>query len=250
LHWAGLDLYRAQTGRYDGSFTVHLHPKSFAAASYRLRPSILEVLLRKLLWFAAVCSLFLFANLASAQQADAMIGFGTIVSPGAASCNLTSGCPEKGGLYPSVSADVIFHRRIGFAYEVTWRGGQGLYGGSGSAPYRPIIQDFNAVFQPRVSKKVGLDLMAGIGWQDTRLYTANYTCTFFSCTNYSSSNHFLVDVGGGIRYYFWHHAFIRPEVKYYNVHNNVGNLSLGSFGFSSSSIVRVGASIGYTIGPE
>jgi hypothetical protein len=206
--------------------------------------------LRKFVLFATVFAFFLIASFASAQQADAMFGFGTMVSPGAASCNFSSGCPEKGGLYPSVSADVIFHRRIGFAYEVTWKATQGVYGGTQGFPYRPIINDFNAIYEPRLGKKLALDVFAGVGWQDTRVYSSNYSCSYFSCTNYTSNNHFLVDVGGGVKYYFWNHAFIRPEVRYYNVNNNTGNVSLGSFGYSSNSILRLGASIGYTIGPD
>ena len=207
--------------------------------------------MRKLALAALFLVIFFLANLASAQQADAMFGFGTIVSPGAAACNDISGCPEKGGLYPNIGADVIFHRRIGFAYDITWRGGQGAYGGSGGPPYRPIIQSFNAIFEPRLGKRLSLDVFGGIGWQDTRLYSANYSCTYFGCTNYTSVNHFLVDVGGGIKYHFWHHAFIRPEIRYYNVNNNTANIGLGNFGYSSSSIVRVGAALGYTIGgPE
>jgi hypothetical protein len=204
-----------------------------------------EVLLRKFAVLAAVLSVFFLAHLASAQQADAMLGFGTIESPGASSCNLaTLLCPEKGGLYPSVSADVIFHRRFGFAYEVAWRGGQGAYGGSGGQPFRPIINDFNFDFQPRLGKKLGLDLMAGVGWQDTRFYGYQPTsgCVYFGAC-YTSSDHFLADFGGGLRYYFWHHAFIRPEVKYYYINNNTSD-------FTGNSVLRVGASIGYTIGPE
>jgi hypothetical protein len=41
----------------------------------------------------------------------------------------------------------------------------------------------------------------------------------------------------------WHHAFIRPEARYYNILNNNNN-------FSSNNVIRVGASIGYTIGPD
>jgi hypothetical protein len=202
--------------------------------------------LRKLALAASIVALFFLANLATAQQADAMFGFGTIMAPGAASCNNISGCPERGGLYPNVGGDVIFHRRIGFAYDVTWRGGQGLY--AGQQPYRPIIQTFNAIFEPRIGKKLALDVFGGIGYQDTRLYTEQYSCSYFSCTNYYSVNHFLVDVGGGVKYYFWHHAFIRPEARYYNINNNSGNVGLNSFGYTSNSILRVGASIGYTIG--
>lgn len=198
--------------------------------------------MRKLALSATVFAFFFIANFATAQQADAMFGFGTLMSPGAASCNFNTGCPEKGGLYPNIGGDVIFHKRVGFGFDAVWRGSQGNYGGSG-LPYRPLLFDFNAVYQPRLGKKAGLDLMAGVGWQSTRFYSASYTCNFFSCINYTSSSHFLVDVGAGIRYYVWGHVFVRPEIRYYNIHNNTVD-------FTSGNIVRAGASIGYTIGPE
>jgi hypothetical protein len=125
---------------------------------------------------------------------------------------------------------------------VAWRGSQGNYAGIG-LPYRPILYDFNADYQPRLSKKVGADLFAGIGWQSTRFYSGNYTCSYFSCINYVSSNHFLIDAGAGIRYYFWGHVFVRPEIRYYNIHNNTAD-------FTSGNVFRAGGSIGYTIGPE
>lgn len=203
--------------------------------------------MRKLAFLAAVFSILLMASFASAQQADAMLGFGTITSPGAPGCGTQSNgnfaCPEKGGLYPNISADVIFHRRVGFGFDVAWRGSQGNYGGLG-IPYRPIIWAFNGMYQPRLSKKAGVDLMGGIGWQSTRFY--GYTPTF-SCEAlgacYTSSNHFLVHVGGGIRYYVWGHVFVRPEAHYYHIINNTAD-------FTGSNIIRVGASIGYTIGPD
>lgn len=201
--------------------------------------------MRKFAFFATVFSIFLTASLASAQQGDAMFGFGTLMSPGAAQCStLTLTCPEKGGLYPNVSADVIFHRRIGFGFDAAWRGSQGAYGGSGGQPFRPILFDFNGVYQPRLGKKVGLDLMGGVGFQSTRFYgyTNTVSCNYFYAC-YTSSNHFLVDVGGGVRYYVWGHVFVRPEVHYYKVFNNTDD-------FTSGNLVRVGASIGYTIGPE
>jgi len=195
--------------------------------------------LRHFAFFATLFAFSLLASLASAQQADAALGFSALMSPGASTCSpATLTCPEKGGVYPSVNADVIFHRRIGFGYEVAWRGSQGSYFGQ---PYRPIINAFNAVFQPRISKKVGLDLVAGVGFQDTRYYLP-YCTNPVTCSNYTTSKHFLVDIGGGIRYYVWGHMFLRPEVRFYNLHNNTD--------FTSGNIVRVGASIGYTIGPE
>jgi hypothetical protein len=199
--------------------------------------------LRKLALLAPILGFLFFSNFASAQQGDAMFGFGTLMSSG--SCSLTTGlCPEKGGLYPSVSADVIFHKRIGFGFETSWKASQGAYGGTGGQPFRPILTDFNAVYQPRISKKVGLDLMGGVGWQSTRFYgySADTSCIYFGAC-YSSSHHFLVDVGGGIRYYVWNHVFVRPEAHYYWVDNNTND-------FSSNNLFRVGASIGYTIGPD
>jgi hypothetical protein len=204
--------------------------------------------LRKLAFLVTVFAVFSLSNLASAQQADAMFGFGTLMSPGADACGSLSFtnfvCPEKGGLYTNIGGDVIFHRRIGFAFDATWRTSQGQFGGPGGEPYRPILYDFNGVFQPKLSKKAGLDLMGGIGWQTTRFYGFQPTssCEFFGAC-YSSSNHFLVDLGAGVRYYVWGHVFLRPEVRYYHILNN-------SDTFSSGNVFHVGASIGYTIGPD
>jgi hypothetical protein len=52
-----------------------------------------------------------------------------------------------------------------------------------------------------------------------------------------------VDVGAGIRYYAYGHLFIRPEVHVYHILNNTDV-------FTNNNVVRVGASIGYTIGPD
>ena len=199
--------------------------------------------MRKLTLLAVICGLFFVASLAQAQQGDAAFGLGTLVSSG--SCNATFICPEKGGLYPNINLDVIFHKRIGFDFETAWRASPGSYNGE---PYRPIILDFNAIYQPRVGKRVGLDLLGGVGLQSTRFYLP-YCTSEISCNNFETSHHFLVDVGAGLRYYVWHHAFIRPEVRYYYVLNNDDtNSTLPPF--SSNSLIRVGASIGYTIGPD
>src|ERR1700676_1900562 len=105
---------------------------------------IRRFLLRKLAFLAPVCAFLFLAQFATAQQGDAMFGGSALLSSG--TCDGVTGfCPEKGGFYPSVSADVIFHKRIGFGFETAWRGGQGSYFGQ---PYRPIITDFNAIYQP------------------------------------------------------------------------------------------------------
>ncbi len=203
--------------------------------------------MRKTALLAVISGFFFLASLAQAQQGDAMLGFGTLVSSGANSTcviTFTSNCvgPEKGGLYNTISGDVIFHNRIGFNFEANWRTKQALDYANGGQYYRPILFDFNGVYQPRITKKVGADLMAGIGWQSTRFYqyTATFSCQYYnSC--YVSNNHFLVHFGGGIRYYVWGNFFLRPEAHFYHIVNN-------SDVFTNGNVVRVGASIGYTIG--
>jgi hypothetical protein len=201
----------------------------------------MEVPLRKLALFTTVLSVLVIATAASAQQADAMFGFGTTLGSGTTSCNLVS-CvvPEKGGLHTNIGVDVIFHRRIGFGFDAAWRTSQAAYGGPGGQPYRPILFDFNGVYQPRINKKVGLDLMGGVGWQSTRFYLP-YCTNNFTCNNYTSSNHFLIDAGAGLRYYAYGNLFIRPEFHYYHIVNNTDV-------FTNNNVIRVGGSIGYTIG--
>ena len=197
--------------------------------------------MRKSALLAVMSGFFFLACFAQAQQADGMFGGGTVMSSG--SCDFTTGfCPEKGGYYQNIGADVILHKRIGFAFESAWRWSQGQYGGPGGQPFRPILFAFNGDFQPKLSKKVGLDLMGGIGWQTTRFYLP-YCTNQFTCNNYTSSNHFLVDIGGGLRYYFFGHVFLRPEAHYYHILNNTND-------FTNNNVIRVGASIGYTIGPD
>jgi hypothetical protein len=228
---------------------IPLHPNVLAAASYRLQPSSQEVPLRKFAFFATVLAILLIPSLSSAQQADVALGFGTTLASNSNSTacviSFTSNCvgPEKGGLYTTISGDVIFHKRIGFNFEANWRAKQGI-DGAGQA-YRPILFAFNADYQPRLSKKVGLDLLGGIGWQTTRFYQFTYTS---NCINfnqcYTSNNHFLVDAGVGLRYYVWGNFFFRPEAHVYHILNN-------SDVFTNNNVIRVGASIGYTIGgPE
>lgn len=202
--------------------------------------------MRKSVLLIALACCVLLAGVAQAQQFDAMFGFGTLMSSKSSSASLTAPQSEKGGLYTSFSADVIFKHRLGFNGEVAWRTSQGIYPGNGvvgfqDQPYRPILFDFNGMYQPRISKKVGADLMGGVGWQNTRFYVP-FCTNGFTCNPFVSSHHFLVHVGGGIRYNVWGHFFIRPEVHYYKINNNND--------FNSGNVFRAGASIGYTIGPE
>ncbi len=202
--------------------------------------------MRKLVILVPVFAFLAFAQLASAQQGDIMIGGGTLLSSSPASGVGNFQQPaEKGGAYINITGDVIgFKRRIGFGVETAWRASQGNYPDYEDTTYRPILTDFNAVFQPKITKKIGADLFGGIGIASTRFYVPEVvSCSYVSgCINYSSSDHFMEDVGGGLRYYVWHHFFVRPEIHYYHIQNNVE--------FNSDNVFRVGGSIGYTIGND
>jgi hypothetical protein len=201
---------------------------------------------RKLvLSFAFVFALTLTRGL-QAQEFDAAFGFGTVTAPAASTNSNGFSFPSlSGGLYPSFSGIFIFKHHLGFGGEVAWRAREAVYGVESFgniAPYRPIFYDFNAVYGGTFHKKFGGDVMAGIGGEDLRFYTPFFQCGAFSgCTNYQSSNHFAFHVGADIRYYFWGHAFIRPEAHYYVVHNNVE--------FNNVNVSRFAVSIGYSFMP-
>ena len=197
--------------------------------------------MRKLALFAPLFAFLLLTQFASAQQGDVFIGGGTLTSSG--SCNSNGQCPEKGGLYINIGGDVVFHKDVGVNVETAWRATQGVYI-SGIENYRPILTDFNLLYQPHLGKRAGLDLMAGIGAGDTRFYAPGPSCT--GCVNYVSTDHFMEHLAGGIRYYVWHHVFVRPEIHYYHIQNN-NNINNNGF-FSSNNVFRVGASVGYTFG--
>ncbi|MGA9391506.1 MAG: hypothetical protein WBV69_13785 [Candidatus Sulfotelmatobacter sp.] len=201
--------------------------------------------MRKLALLTPVFALLFSCHFAAAQQGDIMFFGGTLLSSSPSTSQLFSGnIAEKGGTYLGVSGDIVgFKRRLGFNVETSWRASQASY--LGYETYRPILTDFNALFQPKLGKKVGLDLFGGIGIASTRFYVPYATsCSYFSgCINYTTSDHFLEDIGAGLRYYVWHHVFVRPEIHYYHIQGNTDV-------FSTDNVFRVGGSIGYTIGND
>jgi len=203
--------------------------------------------LRKLAIFAPVFAVLWFAQFASAQlasdqQFDVFVGGSTLLSSSpSASTNFLP--EENGGLYINLGGDAVFLRhRLGINIETAWRATQGVYS-SGVENYRPVLTDFNLLFQPHLTKRLGLDLTGGIGAGSTRFYAPGPSCS--GCINYVSTDHFMEHLGGGIRYYVWHHFFVRPEVNFYHLQNNT---SVEDNGFSSNNLFRAGASVGYTFG--
>jgi len=126
--------------------------------------------------------------------------------------------------------------------RLQWREARALDSVNGGQLYRPFLIDFNGVLQHYISRKSGIDFMAGAGWQNTRFsrFTGATSC-LNSSSCYSNDNHLLVHAGVGLRYYPWSHFFVRPEAHFYHIVNNTDV-------FANSNVFRVGASIGYTFG--
>ena len=180
-------------------------------------------------------------TLASAAyaQMDVAVGMSTITSP--AYSNTSAAYPAqslRGGIYPSLSGDFMLRKHIGITGEISWRASKSLY--DGYQPYRPIFWDFGGLYQRNIGKRMAVEATAGIGAESTRFYTNYYVCNFTGCTPYAASNHFMGAFGGGLKLYAKGGFFIRPEARFYLVNNN--------FEYSSSRVVRYGASIGYTFG--
>jgi hypothetical protein len=175
------------------------------------------------------------SNLAQAQKIDFAFGVSTVVSPSASS----NGNPSlTGGTYPGFSGDVLFWHNMGIGTEIYWKANQGNYAGDPTLPFRPIYWDFDAVYSPKLAKHTYLELDAGIGAIDTRIYCQG--CGNGYNTNYASDTHFMGAFGVGLKVYPKGGFFIRPEARLYLIDNNLN--------FSSAYVGRFGGSIGYTFG--
>lgn len=196
--------------------------------------------LRKLSLLAVLLAPFLINGSVYAQQFDVAFGVGTLTAPSASSASGDHNPVSlTGGAYPVFSADLLLKGPLGVGGELAWRGSQNLY--AGFQPYRPLFYDFNGIYAPKLGPHAAAELMAGIGWESLRFYTGTINCGAISCTDFVSSNHFMGHIGGGFRYYFHGHFFVRPEAHLYMIHNN--------FEFSSPYATRFGVSLGYTFAP-
>ncbi len=145
-------------------------------------------------------SFSLLLGVASAQQIDIGFGLSGIISPSYGSSTVYSAPSQGGGIYPGFSGDFLLKKNLGVQGEIYWKGSQGVY--NGYQPYRPLFWDFNGIWLPHLAKHVTGELVAGIGAESIRFYNNFYTCNYITgCTNYTSSNHFMGDFGGGIRFY-------------------------------------------------
>jgi Outer membrane protein beta-barrel domain len=194
----------------------------------------------------ACAALVAFSTVAQAQKVDLAFGVSTLLGPGASSanCPTITSCSHtpvslSGGAYPGFSVAVEAFHHIGLGGEIYWRGSQAQNYDNAGFNYRPIFWNINATYSPKIASHTYLDLVGGIGALSTHYYTGTY-CGPFTCSNYQSINHFDGDFGAGIKFYPHGNWFVRPEARFYLIHNN--------YDFSSWYTTRVGASIGYTFG--
>jgi hypothetical protein len=172
----------------------------------------------------------------SEQHGDVSFGVGTMLAPTPSSAEALNGALTlNGGTFLSVAANYQFWHHAGVGFDFTWRASEAVW--EGIQPYRPIIYTFNGIYAPRIGKRAQLELLAGIGVLDTHFYQTYETCSFVTCTNYTTSNDFTGDFGVGVRLFARGGVFIRPEVREYVFSSNADYLS--------GHATRAGVSLGY-----
>ncbi len=201
--------------------------------------------MKRLLLLLAVALVLGISSSAFAQSGDIAFGVSGLTAPSPSSFDVTSGnffAPTMGGgTYLNFTGDFLIRHHLGVEGEVAWRAKQNLY--QGYQPYRPVFFDFGGIYSRRFGRFFGAEASAGLGAESIRFYGVQNCSSFtYTCTDYQSSNHFMGAFGGGIKLYPTRSIFIRPELRYYAIRNNVE--------FAGSHALRAGISIGYTFGGD
>ena len=195
--------------------------------------------MRKLALIMFACLAPVLGGVAQAQELSIAASGSTLFSTNSYSSSAAyPQPPEKGGVYPGVNVEYVFENHFGLNVESSFRYHEALY--DGYQKYRPVLTDVNGVFAPRTGPRTVADFMAGVGLENVNFYNQFGSCSGI-CPNFVSSHHFLFHGGAGVRYYFWRNFFARPEAHYYYIIGNTDE-------FHSGSVLRLGASIGYTFG--
>jgi hypothetical protein len=130
--------------------------------------------------------------------------------------------PKITGLFGNLGGNVMITPHYGFGGEFSWRTSQGDYAG---LKYRPLLYDFNGIWQPLGNKKrVVPEFQGGIGAVDLRYYLSSTACDqFVGCQTSNglleSANHFQTHFSGAARVYLTQHLFLRPAVDVHYVNN-------------------------------
>lgn len=190
--------------------------------------------------FVWLCVMFVFLSAFASAQTDVGFGVSTLTSAETTAPAFIFGPqPLNGGSYLSFSGGHLFLKdQFGVGGEISWKASQALY--AGYQPYRPIFWDFNGMWVPKLGNRAKGEFQAGIGAESIRFYNNFYTCNFVSCSNYTTSTHFMGHFSAGLRLYVTPNVFIRPEGHFYLVNNSVE--------FTSGKLIRYGISLGYEFG--
>jgi len=112
---------------------------------------------------------------------------------------------------------------------------------------RMTFYDFDGIVEPYKTKKVGLQLIGGIGGANLKFYEAQSSTDALAGSSnvsqyFESANHFQVHGGAGVQFYITDHLFLRPE---FDVHY-VNNLSQ----FNSKLVTQEMVWVGYSFGGQ
>ena len=197
-----------------------------------------------LVTFASACAILFFASFARAQQIDHVDvagGGSTLFSFASNNASLAFLPPDqRGGTYTGLSLAVVLKNHFGVFAEGSFRYHKAFY--NGYQEYRPVFYDINGIYSRNVAKKINGELMAGVGGESLIFYNQFAGCNSSACPASVSSDHFAVHAGADLRYSFFRRFFLRPEVHYDFIPNN--------HEFRSDSVLRMGASVGYTFGSK
>jgi hypothetical protein len=197
------------------------------------------------LLFVSFCGI----QLASAQSAfDLNLGFGAIQDKAASGqvdqelnpCttgDLYGPCvstPALSGFMMGFGGDLILWKKFGVGAEVAFQPAKETYvnlnasaAASGlnslAVTSRMTLFDFNGIYEPVNTKKVGVKLEGGIGAANLKFYESGSSSSVLgsqsSSQYFGSANHFQVHGGIGVQIYVTNNIFIRPEFDVHYVRN-------------------------------
>lgn len=195
--------------------------------------------MKSLRWALIAAVAVSLASLASAQSVDAFFGFDTLMASHYYANEGIAPSYLGGGFYSGIGATFYFADGLGINGEVYWRDSVQDYGGYS---VRPVFYDFNLAWSPAAlsGNTVKPDFYVGVGDDNWRLYTGEYICSTFSCTDYVASNHLTLDLGADAKIYVRGHIFLAPEVHWYDIRHD--------FEYDVPDAWRVGIRLGYTLG--
>ncbi|MGA2268047.1 MAG: outer membrane beta-barrel protein [Bryobacteraceae bacterium] len=196
--------------------------------------------------------LFCGIQLASAQSAfDLNLGFGAIQDKASSTqvdqalnpCTTSGGyvpvlpcvsTPSLSGFMMGFGGDLMLWKKFGIGGEVALQPAKETYinlnasaAASGlntlAVQSRMTLFDFNGIFEPVNTKKVGVKLAGGVGGANLKFYESGSSSSVLGSQNmsqyFASANHFQVHGGVGVQIYLTNNIFVRPQFDIHYVPN-------------------------------